>query len=137
MEQSAGKLQVGINYPWVDYAWDFGDPPAAWVNPQFVAEWREKKRVSVVEDFRSFAAMGLFAVRWFILADGLSYGTGSEAPKEAGGKWTFDPLARDHSFHKQLFEDFEFVLKTSAEAGIKFVPSLIDFHWCHPGTVAD
>ncbi len=137
MAQNTRAFQVGINYPWIDYAWDFGDPPAAWVSPQYVAEWREKKRKQIVEDFGAFAKMGLFAVRWFMLADGLSYGTGGDAPKQVKGQWTFDPLPRDHSFHNQLFDDFEFVLKTCAEAGIRFVPSLIDFHWCHPGTVAD
>lgn len=133
----AHKLQVGINYPWLDYGWDFGDPPAAWVGPQYAAEWREKKRRQIAEDFRRFATMGLVAVRWFVLCDGLSYGTGNEAPKEQGGKWTFDPLPRDHAFHRQLLEDFEYVLKVCAETGIKFVPSLLDFHWCHIGSVAD
>jgi hypothetical protein len=133
----ANTFQVGINYPWIDYAWDFGAPPSAWVNEQYVAEWREKKRRQIVEDFRAFAEMGLFAVRWFILADGLSYGTGAEAPKQIDGKWTFDPLPPEHVFHQQLFDDFEFVLETCAEVGIQFVPSLIDFHWCHAGTVAD
>jgi hypothetical protein len=130
-------LLVGINYPWRDYAWDFGDPPAAWVAPQYVAEWREKKRQQIVADFRAFAELGLFAVRWFMLADGLSYGTGGEAPKIISGKWTFDPLPREHPFHKQLCEDFEFVLKTCDDLKIKLVPSLVDFHWCHQGTVAD
>ncbi|MCI0664120.1 MAG: hypothetical protein L0220_23940, partial [Acidobacteria bacterium] len=122
---------VGINYPWIDYAWDFGDPPAAWVNSQNIVEWREKKRRQIVEDFRAFVEMGLFAVRWFMLADGLSYGTGSEAPQRVGDEWRFDPLPGEHSYHSQLCDDFEFVLKTCAELEIKFVPSLIDFHWCH------
>jgi hypothetical protein len=130
-------MLVGVNYPWIDYAWDFGDPPEAWVNPQYVAEWREKKRQQIVADFRAFAEMGLFAVRWFMLADGLSYGAGADAPKIVSGKWTFDSLPREHRFHQQLCDDFEFVLKTCDELKIKFVPSLIDFHWCHQGTVAD
>jgi len=130
-------MLVGVNYPWIDYAWDFGDPPAAWVNPQHVAEWREKKRKQIVADFRAFAEMGLFAARWFMLADGLSYGVGEEAPKKVGGRWTFDPLPAAHPFHKQLCDDFEFVLKTCDELKIKFVPSLVDFHWLHQGVAAD
>jgi hypothetical protein len=132
----ARAFQVGINYPWIDYAWDFGDPPSAWVNPAYAAEWREKKRKQMVEDFRVFAEMGLFAVRWFVLADGLSYGTGGDAPKQVKGRWSFDPLPAGHAFHKQLFDDFEFVLKTCADTGLQFVPSLLDFHWCHPGADA-
>jgi hypothetical protein len=127
-------MLVGVNYPWIDYAWDFGDPPVAWVNQQNVAEWREKKRRQIVADFRAFAEMGLFAVRWFMLADGLSYGLGDEAPKIVSDKWTFDPLPRAHPFHQQLCDDFEFVLKTCNQLKLKFVPSLIDFHWCHQGT---
>src|SRR5262245_17179884 len=65
MGQDAREFQVGINYPWIDYAWDFGDPPAAWVAPPQLAEWRAKKRSQIVEDFKSFRRMGLFAVRWF------------------------------------------------------------------------
>jgi hypothetical protein len=130
-------MLIGINYPWIDYAWDFGDPPEAWVAPAYADEWRRKKREQIAADFRAFAEMGLFAVRWFMLADGLSYGAGDEAPKVIGGKWTFDPLPREHRFHKQLCEDFEFVLKTCAELKIKFVPSLVDFHWCYQGVAAD
>src|SRR5215475_4198125 len=129
-------MLVGVNYPWIDYGWDFGDPPPAWVGTQHVAEWREKKREQIVADFRAFAEMGLFPVRWFILADGLSYGVGEAAPKKVGGVWVFDPLPGDHPFHIQLREDFEFVLKTCDELKIKFAPSLIDFHWCHQGVVA-
>ncbi|MDX2029521.1 MAG: hypothetical protein SF339_02560 [Blastocatellia bacterium] len=131
------KFQVGINYPWIDYAWDFGDPPAAWVGPDYVAEWRARKRAQIRTDFQAFAEQGLFAVRWFLLADGLSYGTGADAPRIEAGKWTFQPLPREHRFHKQFCDDFAFVLKTCAEFKLQFVPSLIDFHWCHQGVAAD
>jgi len=130
-------MLVGVNYPWIDYGWDFGDPPEAWVNKQHVGEWRERKREQMIADFRGFAEMGLFAVRWFILADGLSYGVGEAAPKKVGDRWEFDPLDCDHPFHEQLREDFEFVLKTCDALKIKFAPSLIDFHWCRQGVVAE
>jgi len=58
-----------------------------------------RKREQIVTDFRAFAEMGLFAVRWFILADGLSYGVGEAAPKKVGHLWAFDPLPGDHPFH--------------------------------------
>lgn len=137
MAQDTPEFQVGINYPWIDYAWDFGDPPPAWVGPGDVAEWREKKRKQILDDFQAFRGLGLFAVRWFLLADGLSYGVGENAPKLVDETWRFDPLPAEDSFHKQLCDDFEFVLKTCREVGIKFVPSLLDFHWCHPGTAVD
>jgi hypothetical protein len=137
MAQDTPQFQVGINYPWIDYAWDFGDPPPSWVAPANASDWREKKRNQIVADFHAFRRLGLFAVRWFILADGLSYGVGERAPELMDGQWRFDPLPAEDSFHHQLRDDFEFVLKTCREAGIKFVPSLLDFHWCHPGTVVD
>src|SRR5262245_25895723 len=130
-------MLVGVNYPWIDYGWDFGEPPAVWVSPQYVAEWREKKRKQIAADFQAFVEIGLFAVRWFMLADGLSYGMGEEAPRKVGGRWAFDPLPMDHPCHIQLREDFEYVLKTCADLKIKVVPSLIDFQWLHQGTVAD
>ena len=125
-------MLVGINYPWIDYGWDFGDPPAGWAGD--VVAWRQRKRAEIKQDFRAFAEMGLFAVRWFVLCDGLSYGFGAEAPHIERGKWTFRPLPRAHAFHRQLREDFEFVLQVCAENKLKFVPSLVDFHWCHQGT---
>lgn len=135
--ETINRMPVGINYPWIDYAWDFGIPPAAWVKPGDLERWREEKRAKVREDFRTFSNLGLFAVRWFMLADGLSYGVGDEAPRLIDGRWRFDPLSADHPFHRRLCEDFEFVLDVCAETGIKFLPSLIDFHWCYPGKTID
>ena len=126
-------MLVGINYPWIDYAWDFGEPPSAWVAPAEVSAWREQKRARIDEDFRVFAELGFGAVRWFLLGDGTSYGTGPQAPQLVDGRWRFEPLAADHAFHRQLARDFEFVLQTCGRYGLRFVPSLIDFHWCAPG----
>lgn len=128
-------MQVGINYPWIDYGWDFGDPPPGWAGSD-VAAWRAQKRERIVADFRHFAGLGLFAVRWFMLCDGLSYGTGDEAPQLANGNWQSHVLPREHPFHHQLGEDFEFALQTCAQFNLKLVPSLIDFHWCHQGMTA-
>lgn len=136
-QNTNSRMLVGINYPWIDYGWDFGDPPAAWVNAKNLPAWREQKRKRLLEDFTRFADHGLFAVRWFILPDGTNYGTGGEAPQQTGGQWSFDPLPPQHEFHKRLAEDFEFVLETCERLRLQLVPSLIDFHWCHHGTVAD
>lgn len=137
MAQRQNRLLVGINYPWIDYGWDFGDPPQAWVAWQNLPAWREQKRNRIVEDFTRFADQGLFAVRWFILPDGTNYGVGIESPENSSGQWQFEPLVPDHPCHHRLCDDFEFVLETCVRLGLKFVPSLIDFHWCHHGTVAD
>jgi len=124
---------VGINYPWIDYGWDFGDPPAAWVASKDISAWREGKRKGIEEDFKTFASQGIFAVRWFLLADGLNYGTGDFAPRKTGNQWMFEPLPADHSFYSGLQDDFEFVLRVCLQYGLKLFPSLIDFSWCHQG----
>ena len=127
-------MQVGINYPWIDYGWDFGDPPSAWIPAEGLAAWRETKRKRIEEDFRRFSEQGIFAVRWFLLGDGLNYGTDARAPRKEGG-WIFDPLPSGHSFYSRLREDFEFALQACRNNNLKLFPSLIDFHWCRPGLV--
>ncbi|MDQ3012822.1 MAG: hypothetical protein M3X11_19205, partial [Acidobacteriota bacterium] len=125
-DQRGNQLLVGINYPWIDYGWDFGDPPAAWVNAQNLLVWRQQKRNRTVEDFPRFADLGLFAVRWFILPDDTNYGIGNDAPQKLNNHWIFNPLPSQHEFHSHLAEDFEFVLQTCARLRLQLVPSLID-----------
>jgi hypothetical protein len=131
------SLPVGINYPWINYGWDFGDPPPTWNGGRSLTEWRAQKRQQIADDFRDFARLGIFAVRWFMLADGLNYGMGSDAPQTDGADWSFAPLPAGRPFYQQMADDFEFVLQTCAELKLKLVPSLIDFHFCFPGSVAD
>jgi hypothetical protein len=126
-------MLIGINYPWIDYGWDFGPPPPMWVPDDALPAWRARKRGQIEKDFRQFASQGIFAVRWFLLADGTNYGMGEFAPKQEGGGWTFDPLPVGHPFYEQLRDDFAFVLQACARNGLKFFPSLIDFHWCGQG----
>ncbi len=126
-------MLVGINYPWIDYGWDFGDPPPAWVPAGNLTAWREKKRYLIREDFERFVAQGIFAVRWFLMGDGLNYGIGESGPQRAGKSWTFDPLPSGDPFYGCLLDDFEFVLRACKESSLKLLPSLIDFTWCRQG----
>ena len=125
-------FQLGINYPWLNYGWDFGDPPPGWAGAD-VAAWRAKNRRDIVADLLQFAELGLFAVRWFVLADGTNYGFGAEAPQLVNDRWRAQPLPASHAFHPQLFEDFVFLLETCSDLKIQFVPVLLDFHWAFPG----
>ncbi len=127
------SLLVGINYPWINYGWDFGDPPPGWTGGKPVAEWRARQRQDIVADLLQFASMGIFAVRWFVLADGTNYGFGPDAPQLVNQRWRAEVLPAEHPFHQQLFEDFVFVLETCADLKLKFVPVLLDFHWSFPG----
>jgi hypothetical protein len=127
-------MLIGINYPWVDCGWDFSDPPFKWIGGQNLTTWRETKRKQIEEDFRKFAAQGISAVRWFLMADGTNYGMDENAPQPIGSHWEFDPLPAGHPFYQQLCDDFEFVLQVCRNNGMKLFPSLIDFSLCHPGT---
>ena len=129
-------MLIGINYPWIDYGWDFGPPPR-WVADDSLPAWRARKRRQIEEDFSQFASLGFFAVRWFLLADGTNYGMAEFAPKKTGDDWTFAPLPCGHPFYDQLRDDFAFVLHTCSQNGMKFFPSLIDFHWCGQGSVLE
>jgi len=64
MSQTNQALLVGINYPWINYGWDFGDPPPGWTGGKSLAEWRAKQQREIVADLSKFASLGLFAVRW-------------------------------------------------------------------------
>ncbi|MBN1568171.1 MAG: hypothetical protein JXA73_10015 [Acidobacteria bacterium] len=127
-------MLVGINYPWINYGWDFGDAPEAWVAGDRLPAWREAKRKQIEEDFGRFAGQGMHAVRWFLLGDGLNYGMNELAPRKAGDKWRCELLPAGHSYYDQLYDDFKFLLNVCRKHGVKIFPSLIDFGWCLQGT---
>jgi hypothetical protein len=126
------NFQLGINYPWLNYGWDFGDPPPGWAGAD-VAAWRAQNRRDIVADLLKFKELGLFAVRWFLLADGTNYGFGAEAPQQVNGRWQAQPLPAGHAFYQQALADFAFVLEACADVKLQFVPVLLDFHWAFPG----
>jgi len=125
---------VGINYPWLNYGWDFGDPPVGWTGGRTTANFRASTRDRIAADLREIAALGMEVVRWFVLADGLAYGTGAVAPKEDGRFFVLPP---GDPWTRQMVADFAFVLDLCAEAGVKLLPSLVDFHWCFAPDVLD
>ena len=102
-------LRVGVNYPWVHYDWDFGEPPRdasgdPW-GPR--AEWR----LRIQRDLEQFREIGMFAVRWWILGSGLLYGTGTDAP--------LLPSA--------IVDDFASALPYFRAANIQLLPVFVDF----------
>ena len=95
----ASKLKVGVNYPWKNYVWDFG------MGPYSYSESKWKKAVQ--EDLTQLKNLGIFAVRWFILADGLTYGTGTKHGRQTGDRWcvsgtctVIDIIGSNHCPHK-------------------------------------
>lgn len=126
-------MQVGVNYPWRDYGWDFGLAPPAWRAPGAEPRWAAE----IDADLRHFRALGLTVVRWFILADGLAYGHGPDAPREdsTARTWRFNPPPLDD----EVREHFRFLLERFAaardagEPPIQLLPVFIDFHFCGRG----
>lgn len=131
------RMEVGINYPSgpgthsPTYGWDFGIAPPGW-GPLL---WK----TLLADDLRQFRELGFVAVRWFILGDGLTYGTPKDGhpPRLEGNAWRFTPppsLAGT-----QILEDFQQMLEVfrqiNAQGGppIKLLPSLIDFLAFRPG----
>jgi hypothetical protein len=127
-------MQVGVNYPWGDYGWDFGLGPPMWRAGRSEPRWYAE----IDAQLRHFRSLGLTVVRWFILADGLTYGTGADAPQpDAGGAeaWHFDPptLGLDCQAHfEELLRRFA-AANLGADQPIQLLPVLIDFHFCNPG----
>ncbi len=103
---------TGINYPWLNYGWDFGDPPPNWTGGLDAAAFRASQRDTVARDLGRLAPAGVRVVRWFVLADGLAY----NGPRSAA----------------RIVEDFKALLPVFEAAGVKLLPSLVDFHWCFP-----
>jgi hypothetical protein len=124
-------MRVGVNYAWHNYGWDFGLPPRKdngnlWGKRAAFAD-------TLAADLDGLRRLGLFAVRWFLLGDGTTYGIDDARPQPDpadGRTWRFrdcPPLSQE------FLVDFELLLSACALADIQLVPSLIDFHFCFPG----
>jgi hypothetical protein len=128
-------MDVGVNYPWFSYGWDFGPAPPGWrdgTDPAWVAH--------IGRHVEHLTALGISVIRWFVLGDGLTYGTGPDAPKldrfATRGRtgWRFGPPAVTGEFQ----EHFEALLQSFAarSAGphpVRLLPVLADYKFCEPG----
>lgn len=127
-------MQVGVNYPWLDYGWDFGLGPTAWRGGRQAPRWFEH----VDEHLDRLRDLGISVVRWFVLADGLTYGSQQDAPRlegAAAAHWRFEPpaIGQDVIDHfDELLRRFE-ATATAAMPPMQLIPVLIDFHFCQPG----
>jgi hypothetical protein len=128
-------MDAGVNYPWFSYGWDFGPAPPGWRSGNDPA-WIPR----IGQQLRHLAAIGISVVRWFILGDGLSYGTGPDAPRldrvQTGDRpgWTFGPPALTREFG-QHFEAVlrSFAAQSSGPRPVRLMPVLADYKFCEPG----
>ncbi len=129
-------MQVGVNYPWFDYGWDFGLGPPSWRAGRRTPRWYDE----IDRDLRQLQDIGVSVVRWFILADGLTYGTGDDAPRVRGWarrRWRFDPPPLDRAILAHFSELLARFAATSSGAAphIQLLPVFIDFLFCQPGVL--
>ena len=126
-------MQVGVNYPWFDYGWDFGLGPPEWRGAQMVPRWFAQ----IDGHLTRLHDLGVRVLRWFVLADGLTYGTGGQAPRidSTPAVWHFDPppVGSDILDHfQELLRRFSTFNLARLEP-LQLLPVLIDFHFCDPG----
>ena len=124
-------MQVGINYAWKNYGWDFGLPP----KKNDGSSWGERAawQSTIDRDLARFVEVGFFCVRWFLLGDGTNYGVGVERPRldpRGNNPWRFASPPR---ISEEFLHDFERLIARFEAAGIQLLPSLLDFHFCLPG----
>lgn len=108
--RAAPGFSVGLNYPWNNYGWDFGE--AAW---GYRGVSSPEARASIEKDFAAMRAAGAGAVRWFVMCDGRA------APE-------FDARGLVTGFDQYFYRDFDAALEIAGRAGVKLVPVLFDFH---------
>src|SRR5262249_38660158 len=119
--------------PWFRYGWDFGPGPPTWRCKEEVPDWTQ----FIDDDLEELGTIGVSVVRWFVLGDGLTYGTGRDVPKQARptngstSRWSFDPPA----LTTQFLDDFESLLKKFAKTStgphpIRILPVFVDFLFC-------
>jgi hypothetical protein len=135
MDSQKARMKVGVNYPWMNYGWDFG-----------VGPWgmRRAWEPTLVDELRALKELGVHAVRWFVLGDGLTYGTGAGAPaKDRERLWHGHPQWRfippDAEGTRPIIEDFRALLacfraaNDGGGAPIQLMPVVADFPLFFPG----
>jgi hypothetical protein len=115
-------VEVGIDYPWLNYDWDFGNPPHGSGGEPWGrrAEWKDR----LAADLKRFREIGIFAVRWWILGSGLAYGVGTDAPVRTGGKWTVPTVPQ---LSDAVLNDFRDALSYFRDANVRVLPVFADF----------
>ena len=101
---------LGVNYPWLNYAQDFGEGPHG---HRGISLPENRSRVAL--DFARIRDSGAGVVRWFLFGDGRSgFLTEKGIP------------TKPDAF---LFKDAAAVLRLAEDCGLKLCLSLIDFLW--------
>jgi len=110
MPDFAPSFHLGVNYPWLHYAEDFGISGGT---VEGVSHTDKRKKVAM--DFAAIRDSGAQVVRWFLFGDG------------RGGFVSEDGIPREPE--QFLFADVRAALDLAAEHNLKLCLSLIDYLW--------
>jgi hypothetical protein len=111
---------VGANLPWLRYGGDFG--ANAWSPRGGLAS--RGRDAALDERLHLLRARGVEVLRWFVLCDG-----------RAGLRVGSDGMPA--GLDDFVLRDFESALEYVGRAGLRILPVLLDFHWCHPARVVN
>jgi hypothetical protein len=107
---AARPFLLGVNYPWLNYALDFGQGPSGHLGIS-VPETQSR----VAQDFREIRDSGAGVVRWFLFGDGRA---GFHTEKGI-------PTKPDAS----LYADVAAALRLAEDCRLRLCFSLLDFPW--------
>ncbi|NUQ74362.1 MAG: hypothetical protein HUU21_12465 [Polyangiaceae bacterium] len=125
-------IKVGVNYPWRDYACDIGILPRGWRDGHERAPWRR----NIATELAHLKDIGIFAVRWFLFADGLCLESKNPSKKaqEFEEKFALDASSK---YYASAADDFAVLLDRFREADLLMMPVIADFLMCHPAGIME
>ena len=126
-------MRVGINYPWMNYGWDFGPPLAA--TPARLGGRAPPGGPPSTGSCTTSAPS--VSSRCAGSSSPTACPGASATSLPAGGiigPWRFEPAG---PLSAEFVEDFAFLLSRCRAAGVQLLPSLIDFRFCHFGIRPD
>lgn len=157
---SKRTMLVGINYPWLACGHDFGDDPPQWGGSGVCRDWDTVRR-----EFDLFRALGISAVRCWVLAGGVNFPVGVSWNTIASLQSTprpgiserlakliqkrFSSAKRDvfdrekrlvlnadlPSLPHRFLDDFGTLLSICQGIGLQLIPSLLSFEFFQPAVV--
>jgi len=110
MRASPASFHLGVNFPWLNYAQDFGRTPA-----EHLGISRLEAQRSLDQEFAKIRDCGAGVVRWFVFGDG------------RGGFLTEKGIPRRPD--EFLLQDVAAALQLAHRHGLKLCFSLIDYLW--------
>jgi hypothetical protein len=109
-----GKFHVGVNYPWVDYGYDFGGLGHVEDSPTNISGLCDYKE-DLERDFKMFKESGITLVRIFIFCD-----LRNSMKNDFSDKKIF--------FGASVLENLDILFSTAKKNNIKLILVLFDFH---------